>query len=126
MHDAVCHAKLRHVSSLNGEFPVEYRGAINSKQSARGTLLLQVQAQNQQAFEQAVADLRYGCVAVNVTSMMGSASLACPGAASLATPRRCESAWCDQACATAAFSCPIKMQCRTVGMAQVRAERSRK
>ena len=30
-----------------------------------------MQAQHQQAFEEAVAGLRYGCVCVNVTSMMG-------------------------------------------------------
>ena len=47
----------------------EYRGDRSNNHT--WVLLLQVQTQNQQTFEQAVADLRYGCVAVNVTSMMG-------------------------------------------------------
>lgn len=44
---------------------------VNDATSSRPVVACQVQAQHQQAFEEAVAGLRYGTVCVNVTNIMG-------------------------------------------------------
>lgn len=60
-----------HRSDTDAMQPRSVCGIAVGGSSARSAVSLQVQAQHQEAFEEAVAGLRYGCVCVNVTSMMG-------------------------------------------------------